>query len=281
VEPLGRDSPEAERIDVALRDWRQGDLALDEKRFVYVGDSSLPLSPVAAQAGAGLIQALTSEVDGLAVVTQTCDVVRSCVDRPYVEVAPLVKVEAAELRNVQRGRRPSLAALPQLMPAALAVDLDRVMTVEKAIVAAWTRTPGWIEDSDGRAFARALARKRARPAFPDDFVQLAKRLLDRLTEKHGKSSDEGAALRALREIRVLASPQWNAPKVSLMFWFIREDDCATTGWDLSLDGWLRLIPARGRFERVDGVVVALEDLTAREYVDSDLLDLDHLSGNPP
>jgi hypothetical protein len=41
---------------------------------------------------------------------------------------------------------------------------------------------------------------------------------------------------------------------------------------------LKRIPATGRFTDVDGVVVTLDDLTARDYVESDPLDLDHLSG---
>ena len=40
-----------------------------------------------------------------------------------------------------------------------AVDLDRVMTVEKSIVADWKRTPGWELDQEVREFAMALARK--------------------------------------------------------------------------------------------------------------------------
>ena len=33
----------------------------------------------------------------------------------------------------------------------------------------------------------------------------------------------------------------------------------------------------GRFRSVDGVITSLDDLTARDYVESDPLDLDHLS----
>jgi hypothetical protein len=49
------------------------------------------------------------------------------------------------------------------------------------------------------------------------------------------------------------------------------------GWDALLNAWLQLMPAAGRFKTVDGMVVALEDLTAKDYVESDPLDLDHLS----
>ena len=40
---------------------------------------------------------------------------------------------------------------------------------------------------------------------------------------------------------------------------------------------LELVPPAGRFTSVDAVVVTLGDMTAEDYVDSDPLDLDHLS----
>jgi hypothetical protein len=65
-----------------------------------------------------------------------------------------------------------------------------------------------------------------------------------------------------------------------MFWFIRENSQVTfegTSWADLLDAWLKLVPADGRFEIVDGQVTTLDDLTAAEYVNSDRLDLDHVS----
>ena len=132
---LAPDSDEAKRIDAALKEWRQGDLALDEPWFIHAGDPAEPLTDSAAQATEGGLQALTSEVAGLVVVTQTCDIVRSCTTRPYVEVAPLMRVDADDLLTVQRGRRPAQATLPTLVASSLVADLDRVMTVEKSIVA--------------------------------------------------------------------------------------------------------------------------------------------------
>ena len=126
----------------------------------------------------------------------------------------------------------------------------------------------------------ALARKRARFAFPDEFVRFVAKLQRRMSGKHDKDSDEGRALRALREIRVRAAPAWDAQEVDLVFWFIRNEDDPTfgnCGWDHYLDAWLKLIPADGRFKSVEGVVLTLDDLTARDYIESDPLDLDHLS----
>ncbi|MCU0692926.1 MAG: hypothetical protein MUF54_16120 [Polyangiaceae bacterium] len=281
---LAPDSDEAKRIDAALRHWRQGDLAFDESWFVHVGDAALPLSEAAAQAQDAGVQALTSEVMGLVVVTQTCDIVRACASRPYIEVARLVRVSEDELHNIKRGRRPAHATLPGLESNHLVVDLDRVMTVEKSIVATWKRTPGYTNDADGRAFAQALARKRVRFAFPDDFTAFARKLQVRLGDKHDRNTDEGRGLRALREIRVCATPSWDAPSIEIFFWFIREvDDADFEGksWaDLLMD-WLKLVAPTGRFRTVEGQVVTLHDMTAENYVESDPLDFDHLSPQEP
>ena len=114
-------------------------------------------------------------------------------------------------------------------------------------------------------FASALARKRVRFAFPDDFTALAKNLENRLTDKHEKESAEGQALRALREIRVQAAPSWDHNSITLTFWFVRHDediDFDGSSWSTFLESWLRLVPPTGRFKAVFGQVTTLADLTA-------------------
>ncbi|MEH2240154.1 hypothetical protein [Nostoc sp.] len=154
------------------------------------------------------------------------------------------------------------------------------MTLEKAVIVEWEREPGCRNDQEIRAFGQALTRKRARFAFPDDFTDFAKKLQNRLRDKHDKSNTEGEALPALREIRVRAEPSWNNSEVRLIFWFIRDEEqnqFEGIGWEQFLKQWLQLIPESGRFQVVEGSVVALEDMTAKEYIESDPLDLDHLS----
>lgn len=77
-----------------------------------------------------------------------------------------------------------------------------------------------------------------------------------------------------------ASPSWEAKEVDIFFWFLREEDnldFESKNWADLLREWLSLVPAMGRFHTVSGQVTTLEDMTAREYVDSDHLDLDYVS----
>lgn len=268
-------------IDTALSEWCQGDCVLGEHWFVYRFNPQRPLTYDSADVAQEEIDLAESEVKGFAVVTQTCDIVRTCNKRPFVEIVPLVEVDEPQLHEIQRSRQPQYAYIPGIAELNLVADLDRVMTVEKAVVAEWERKPGCLSDDDSvRALGQALTRKRARFAFPDDFTNFAKKLQNRLRDKHKKSTDEGEALRALREIRVRAEPSWNSPKIRLIFWFIRDEEQSKfqgIGWEQFLEQWLQLIPESGRYQNVEGSVVALEDMTAKEYVESDPLDLDHLS----
>ena len=267
-------------IDTTLLEWYQGDCVLGEHWFIYRFNPQRPLTSDSADVAKEETDLAESEVKGFAIVTQTCDIVRSCNERPFVEIVPLVEVDEQQLHDVQRSRRPQYAYIPGVAGLNLVADLDRIMTVEKAVVAEWERKPGCLSDDEIRALGQALTRKRARFAFPDDFTDFARKLQNRLRDKHDKATDEGEALRALREIRVRAEPSWNSSEIRLIFWFIRDEDqnqFKGVGWGQFLNQWLQLIPESGRYKNVEGSVVALEGMTAKEYVESDPLDLDHLS----
>jgi hypothetical protein len=267
-------------IDEALRPWRQGDCVLGDHGFIYRTSLVTPLTEAGRLAAVERLDTAESSVPGLMVVSQTCDLVRSCRDRPFVEVSPLCEVKESDLRQIERSRIPRYAFISSLAARCLVADLDRVMTVEKSVVAGWVRVKGCQTSADVRRLTQALARKRARSAFPDDFVEFAKTLTGRLVEKHDRQSEEGRALRALREIRVRAEPSWEAPQINLSFWFIPNDDQAMFEGKRRtqfLKLWEAWVAPAGRFEDVQVVVQSLGDLTAAEYVESDLLDLDHLT----
>lgn len=270
----------ASAVDEALLQWRQGDCVVGEQWFVRRIDPSVRVPGVPYDTSNQDVDLEESPVRGLVVVTQTCDIVRAWTRRPFVEVCPLIEVDEDDFRQIERGWQPGFAVVPRLSAQRLVADLNRVMTVEKPVAAKWPRTPGWDTDDEARIFAGSLARKRARFAFPNDFTRFANKLEDRLAEKHDKESDEGRALRALRELRVQASPSWDDAEVSLMFWFVRHDhnpDFEGRSWADLLDSWLRLVPASGRFIQVEGQVSTLEEMKAADYVYSDQLDLDYLS----
>lgn len=277
----GPDARGSEEVDTAISAWRQGDCHLQESDFAFIANGSETGRAGGTEVGRrGEVQ--TTRVPGLVVVTQTCDIVRSRVHRPFVEVAPLQRVATPILEEVRRFRRPRFALVPGVAEAHYVADLDRTMTVEKTVLARWSRTMGCRSDDETRKFQAALARKRQRFAFPDDFTTFASGLHRKLAERHDKRTEEGKALRTLLEIRVRAAPSWESQDVELRFWFIHDEaqlDFSGTPWNRFLGPWLDLVKPSGRFSDVDGIVVGLEDMNAKDYLESDRLDLDRLSRN--
>lgn len=260
-------------IDAALATWRQGDCVLEGAHwFVH------RIEPTRAANEGEPETLMESEVPGFAIISQSCDVVRKYKDRPYVSVASLTEVSDDNLAQIVNGYRPQFAAVPALTDRKLVADLDRVMTVDKRVVAGWTRTQGCANDEDVRKFSEAVRRKVGRFAFPDDFNNFVADLQDRIKEKHDKRSSEGDALRALEEIRVRAAPSWDAEEVELMFWFIaRIENAVEMRKSGVIKAWEKRILASGRFKKVLFQIATYSELTARDYLESDQLDLDYLS----
>lgn len=271
--------PRPEETDDSLNDWQQGDCILGELWFTWRFCETMPITPSARLIAEsdGDRDIVEEQVEGLAIVTQTCDIVRPFQQRPFLEVSPLVSVD--DVRSVECGKRPRFAYLRGLQEKNLVVDLDRVMVIEKPFFLRHQRVRGCLTDEDVRHFSDALKRKRSRFAFPDDFVALARPLIARLSNKYKKNSSEGEALRQLREIRVQASPSWGDEQVELFFHFIQKDDGlpGNLAPHEQLEAWLALIQPNGRYASIEGQVAYLDDLTAAEYVHSDRIDFDSLT----
>jgi hypothetical protein len=278
---------ELERINRALSDWRQGDATLDDDVFlVHLADKRFPLTKPAQERVTDVsdehnIFEVLSPVHGLVVVTQTCDVVKQCEDREYVEVSPLVQIEPKLIQEIQKGRRPRYAYLPGLADRNLVVDLDRTMTVEKAVIANWTRIPGCTTDYERADFAKALARKRQRFAFPNGFNPCLKKFRDRIKSKEGKTTPDGRLIAALDEIRVQSSPHWDADKVTVFFWFLLKAG-TTIDFDVSrtvVDNWISLTNFTPPFVLASPAFYLVEpqDMTVLDYLISYPLDYDDVS----
>lgn len=275
-------TPKVREIDDALGDCRQGDV-VDFRTLSWQADTRRPLTPVSAEAteppGHSIV---VSEVAEMAVLTQTCDIVRSCADRPFLQLAPVVSLPADVAAQASRGMRPRYAPLPGMGDAAFA-DLDRVLTVEKSLVATAPRRRGCSDAEQSRRFASSIARKFGRIAFPDSLAASLEGLVRRIRSKHGRDSQEGRALVALEEIRVTGSPSWTHDEIDVFLAFCpaSADEARRvmpdTDWDALIDDWVNRCIPTGPIASVDGAMIPLDEMTALEYLDSDLLDLDHLS----
>ena len=277
-----------DEVDRAVSEWRQGDVSCHESiEFLHFADLDQPHSPPALklfrQAGEtkaqefGIQPILDKAIEGVAILTQTCDLIRSCRDRPYVEVAPLVKVPQQFAEEVRLGKRSGFAYVPCMEKNSLVADLDRIMTVEKAVLGRWSRIEGRMTAREAHDFRNAIGRIRSRFPFPDKFVEAMADITKHFRIKHSKQTDEGDHLRALREIRVYAKPSWDAPDVDTIFWFIKDEGPTPCMWDSFIEQWISKFRSSPGL-RVGGCDVrALSEMTAQEYVESDSLELDTLT----
>lgn len=259
----------------AVLDWRQGDYAVASGGFIHgeLPEDASELSPEPV---------VDDDCIGLAVVSQTCDIVADAEKKPFVVVCPLVKVTEESISLIASGRKPGLAPLEQPPEPNVVVDLSRMMTVSKSLVATWSRRSGLDSESARRNFAFALERMLGRFAFPDAFNNSIRRLYNYIREKYNKDSDASKVFRSLREIRVRASPSWEANEIHIQFYFIIDESIETSISDISsqLDELVRKI----EWERPFGwspdspyILGSLDDLTARDYAESVELDVRTLS----
>jgi len=219
------DATEFANVDAAMQSWRQGDIA-QVHQFHHLADLREPVTSESATKSGSFAHTgqstlgIDTSVDGLVVLTQTCDIRRSASTRPYVEVCPLVHVDEATAKAASAREMPRYAAIPAVGAATVA-DLDRVMTVEKGWLSFASRIPGWTTDAEIRRFQAAVARRYQRFAFPDDFTKSMSKLRTKIIDRHGKqTSPEGKLFAEVKEIRVTARPGWSADNIETTLTFI-------------------------------------------------------------
>lgn len=180
-----------------LRDWQQGDFALELTQVLVVDsvDNDGNLLPSAGDA------------IGLAVISQTCDIVNWGAGREWIVVAPLIEATEITFLNAQRGTTPAMAVLENPPSANVVVDLTQAMTIHKSLLAGLSRVSGFQSDPGRTRFADAISRKYGRFAFPDAFAEnVLGAIRTRMHKTHGKDSDRGRTFAGCDSIRVAASP---------------------------------------------------------------------------
>ena len=284
-------------IDEQLKEWNQGDVVLGDRiPFVHIADYGRPItseSEKAAETDSGgngePLGTVVTSVPGVAIITQSCDLVRSCRDQPFVKVAVLQEVDAAFLGHVKKGQRPRFAFIPGVADRNLVARLDAISTMEKSVfvgIDPKDRIRGCRTDGEASDLAGALAPNLARFAFPDEFSVAMRAIQDRILSKHGtitrdgagNPTNEGTLLTELREIRVACAPSWTASTPHLTFYFIFNDRSKIPpDGAVIVDALLKRFKPTGSYRDFDFRLLSLTEMSAETYVSSEPLDLDHLS----
>ncbi|MVZ96326.1 hypothetical protein EUU23_01250 [Sphingorhabdus sp. IMCC26285] len=217
---------------------------------------------------------------GVAMISQSCDIIRDLEVRPYVQVAGLVPATDAEVARAIRQETPSRIYLESLDGKSLLIDLDLTATVHKTVVATWQRTSGCNSDGETRKLAKGLARHRQRFAFPDDFNDLIAPIRKWIESKRSKQSPHGNFVRALHEVRAHCD-NWETP-TELTFLAIVNDipePEELAHWEEAAKT-LETKAQHDDYPAAEFKIVTYDSISAREYRESDRLDWDGLSDSP-
>lgn len=270
-----------EEVNERATQLRQGDV-IEVGAIAWLASGAAPLTPQSAQVAGEGVSCVVAEAGRLVVVSQTCDVVRDCSQRPFVLLARVVTLEEPVAGEARLGHRPRFIPLPGLGDEAFA-DLDLVIGIEKSAFVGVGSTRGLPDDTSRRRFGIAAGRVFSRVAFPDDLVVSLRGLVSRARQKHNKASPEGRALAALADIRITGAPSWDSGAIDVFITFApatraeANEVTSDEDWDQLVDGWLRQAEPSGVIKTIDGAMIPLDELSALEYIESDPLDLDHLS----
>lgn len=227
------------RLTQQLLAWRQGD-TLSGVRFRHVARRDLPLSQASKRIAPDLLAAapsdeiiVTTEPQALVIVSQTCDIVRVPEQLPFIDVCAVVELSSDISSDARRGRRPRYAPLPALGDAAFA-DLCQTMSVEKSVLLDLEPRHGVLTIVDQRTFARALARYRARFAFPDAFTDGVDALRRHLQSLASKQTPEAQLEGMVRSIRAepLGSVGWEAEHVEVRLYFVVDEEALPLGYEI-------------------------------------------------
>lgn len=268
--------------------WQQGDviLAPEALSFVHWAELGNPLSETAKEVAGDETSGLdvvVSDVSGFVIVTQTCDLVRDAAKRPYVELAPIIEAaNEADYKQICKLAQPRYVAIPALAEKRIVADLDRVMTIEKPVLAGFKRVQGLRNDAERRQFARALARKLARAALLDAFVECFRPVADHLKAVFKKTDAEAKHLDAIKEIRAKPEPAWDSAKVSItIYLFKAEEEGTAYDWAKTAKEWEARFKPDAQYTELFVQVVRYDQVDALTYLGSDEIDFDNLSPRAP
>lgn len=259
----------------AVRLWRQGDYTLDFRDFPTVVDydSEGPISEL-------------DQVDGVVVISQTCDIVNIVADRHFVVVAPLVASSNNKFLEEVAGAVTPVAATLQNPPSQThVVDLTRTTTISKSLLARLARQEGFSTEDMRADFAKQLERRYGRFAFPDDMNPPLGALRAQAKSRHTKESDVGRVYRSIRSFHVAASPDFDTPGARVRITVLLEDADKMQSTREEILKELESLAAAPKFKWPAGyemekpffVLMNRDEMTVRQLELSQRVDLDFIS----
>ena len=213
-------------VDTAMKVWRQGDV-VDGLPMLWYCHRTMPLTDTSMSDNPddeGALRVVESDAGPMIVVTQTCDIRKTCGPgpngQPYVQLAPVVDLAGKViLSEAQGGHAVQFAPVPALGDTWFA-DLNRCVSVEKAVLCLAVRREGCRTQRERDAFAKVAGTHRQRFAFPDGAETVFDPLRKYLRKKRDKNTAEAMRINEVLEIRAREERGWEADTCELTISFL-------------------------------------------------------------
>lgn len=172
--------------------------------------------------------------DGVAVLSQTCDVVQASKTRCLV--APVIPdPSSAAFATARKGQKPLHLYLESAAaePSQCIADIEKAVSLPKISLVGLPIVARYVDQASGRA-ARTVAwrvgRAFSRFPFPDEVYPAFSKLRSQAQDKAGSAGNFGRVLDLIEDLRVSAD-QWSSPGRRLTLyvvvaeeWLIQPDD---------------------------------------------------------
>jgi len=161
-----------------------------------------------------------STPDGIALVSQTCDLLRG-ESREWVLVAPIVSSNEEELIGAaQKGKKPLLVSMGRHLDKF--ADIERMTSISRIALRGakvLDRTCDTPSGKQASELASRIARGLSRFAFPNEVHDSLRQLQDKVVEAYQKQTKFAEVLRLVDDIRI-GCPDWGSANKELSVYVI-------------------------------------------------------------
>lgn len=202
----------AELVEGGCGNLRQGDV-VGLRRLLLVGASGDPET--------------METPEGVAILSQTCDVVQS--GRTRCLVAPVIPSPSrGDLSSAQKGRKPLHLYLEssKAEPAQCLADMEHAVSVPKEALVGLPIVVRYVEEASSSAARQAawrVGRAFNRFPFPDEVYPALRKLREQAQGKAGSDGNLGQVLDLVEDLRV-AADQWSLPGRKLKLYIVVREE---------------------------------------------------------
>ncbi|AGG66858.1 hypothetical protein [Corynebacterium callunae] len=175
--------------------------------------------------------------EGVAIISQTCDVVQS--SKSYCLVAPvLIDLSDRAKKDADKGRKPLHLYLKNSDGIEQVVNLEKAISIPKVQLEGQpvtSRIDGGASGKAARQLSWRITRAFGRFPFPDEVYPAFRKLREKVQSSSGKNGNFSRVLDLVQDIRVSAD-QWERPGRNLTLYVIVSEELLSPIEDLD-DEW--------------------------------------------